>query len=111
MTLRLIVTGGDAAGMSAASAARGQKGPEEPAIVAFDRSNYTSYSPAASVLHRQRCPRCPRLEVGRKESYGWWPDRPWRLRHWFTGTGGCLNGTLVQHPCLPDEGRAAPGPG
>ncbi len=108
MTLRLIVTGGDAAGMSAASAARRQKGPEEPAIVAFDRSNYTSYSPAASVLHRQRC---PRLEVGRKESYGWWPDRPWRLRHWFTGTGGCLNGTLVQHPCLPDEGRAAPGPG
>lgn len=32
------------------------------------------------------------VEVGRAESYGWWPDRPLRLRHWFTGTGGCLNG-------------------
>jgi len=44
MTQRLIVIGGDAAGMSAASAARRQKGAEELAIVAFDRGNYTSYS-------------------------------------------------------------------
>jgi len=39
--------------------------------------------------------------VGRKESYGWWPDRPWRLRHWFTGTGGCLNGTWFNTHASP----------
>ncbi len=32
------------------------------------------------------------LEIARRESYGWWPDRPLRLRHWVTGTGGQLNG-------------------
>ncbi len=41
---RLVVIGGDAAGMSAASAARRERGPDELEIVAFDRGNYTSYS-------------------------------------------------------------------
>jgi len=41
---RLIVIGADAAGMSAASAARRLRGPQELEIVAFDRGNYTSYS-------------------------------------------------------------------
>ena len=41
---RLIVIGGDAAGMSVASAARRRRGPDELEIVAFDRGNYTSYS-------------------------------------------------------------------
>jgi NADPH-dependent 2,4-dienoyl-CoA reductase/sulfur reductase-like enzyme len=41
---RLIVIGADAAGMSAASAARRGRGPDELEIVAFDRGNYTSYS-------------------------------------------------------------------
>lgn len=44
MTQRLVVVGADAAGMSAASAARRERGPEELEIVAFDRGNYTSYS-------------------------------------------------------------------
>ncbi len=44
MTERLVVVGGDAAGMSAASAARRERGPDELAIVAFERGNYTSYS-------------------------------------------------------------------
>ena len=35
------------------------------------------------------------VEVDRKTSYGWWPDKPLRLRHWLTGTGGCLNGTWL----------------
>ena len=35
------------------------------------------------------------IEVDRKTSYGWWPDKPLRLRHWLTGTGGCLNGTWL----------------
>ena len=44
MTQRLVVIGGDAAGMSAASAARRQRGRDELEIVAFERGNYTSYS-------------------------------------------------------------------
>ncbi|MFJ5191299.1 FAD-dependent oxidoreductase [Streptomyces sp. NPDC088394] len=41
---RLVVIGGDAAGMSAASQARRLKGPDELSIVAFERSHFTSYS-------------------------------------------------------------------
>ncbi|MGW8731393.1 FAD-dependent oxidoreductase [Streptomyces sp. NPDC055808] len=41
---RLVVIGGDAAGMSAASQARRLKGPDELEIVAFERSGFTSYS-------------------------------------------------------------------
>jgi len=41
---RLVVIGGDAAGMSAASQARRGRGPDELGIVAFERGNFTSYS-------------------------------------------------------------------
>ncbi|WP_128801666.1 MULTISPECIES: FAD-dependent oxidoreductase [unclassified Streptomyces] len=41
---RLVVIGGDAAGMSAASQARRTKGPDELEIVAFERGHFTSYS-------------------------------------------------------------------
>ncbi|KIF77380.1 flavoprotein oxidoreductase [Streptomyces sp. 150FB] len=41
---RLVVVGGDAAGMSAASQARRLKGPDELEIVAFERGDFTSYS-------------------------------------------------------------------
>ncbi|WP_299540183.1 FAD-dependent oxidoreductase [uncultured Streptomyces sp.] len=41
---RLVVIGGDAAGMSAASQARRLKGPDELSIVAFERGHYSSYS-------------------------------------------------------------------
>ncbi|MCX4765642.1 FAD-dependent oxidoreductase [Streptomyces sp. NBC_01275] len=41
---RLVVIGGDAAGMSAASQARRLKGPGELEIVAFERGHFTSYS-------------------------------------------------------------------
>ncbi|WP_217189854.1 FAD-dependent oxidoreductase [Streptomyces buecherae] len=41
---RLVVIGGDAAGMSAASQARRFKGPDELEIVAFERGHFTSYS-------------------------------------------------------------------
>ncbi|MBW8816727.1 MAG: FAD-dependent oxidoreductase [Streptomyces sp.] len=41
---RLVVIGGDAAGMSAASQARRLKGPDELEIVAFERGHCTSYS-------------------------------------------------------------------
>jgi NADPH-dependent 2,4-dienoyl-CoA reductase/sulfur reductase-like enzyme len=41
---RLVVIGGDAAGMSAASQARRLKGPEELEIVAFERGHFTSFS-------------------------------------------------------------------
>ncbi|MEV0411795.1 FAD-dependent oxidoreductase [Streptomyces sp. NPDC050448] len=43
-TERLVVIGGDAAGMSAASQARRLKGPAELEIVAFERGHFTSYS-------------------------------------------------------------------
>jgi NADPH-dependent 2,4-dienoyl-CoA reductase/sulfur reductase-like enzyme len=41
---RLVVIGGDAAGMSAASQARRLRGPGELEIVAFERGGHTSYS-------------------------------------------------------------------
>ncbi|MFE3661572.1 FAD-dependent oxidoreductase [Streptomyces sp. NPDC059164] len=41
---RLVVIGGDAAGMSAASQARRLKGPDALEIVAFERGRHTSYS-------------------------------------------------------------------
>ncbi|MFD9812784.1 FAD-dependent oxidoreductase [Streptomyces sp. NPDC059080] len=44
MTERLVVIGGDAAGMAAASQARRLKGPGELAITAFERGHFTSYS-------------------------------------------------------------------
>lgn len=44
MTERLVVIGGDAAGMSAASQARRLRGPDELEIVAFERGRFTSYA-------------------------------------------------------------------
>ncbi|WP_370415459.1 FAD-dependent oxidoreductase [Streptomyces fradiae] len=44
MSERLVVIGGDAAGMSAASQARRLKGPDELEIVAFERGHFSSYS-------------------------------------------------------------------
>ncbi|MDQ6650140.1 MAG: FAD-dependent oxidoreductase [Actinomycetota bacterium] len=41
---RLVVVGGDAAGMSAASQARRRRSADELEIVAFERGSYTSYS-------------------------------------------------------------------
>ncbi|MFF8710678.1 FAD-dependent oxidoreductase [Streptomyces sp. NPDC015184] len=41
---RLVIIGGDAAGMSAASQARRLRGPGELEIVAFERGRFTSYS-------------------------------------------------------------------
>ncbi|MEU4682781.1 FAD-dependent oxidoreductase [Streptomyces xinghaiensis] len=41
---RMLIIGGDAAGMSAASQARRLKGPDELEILAFERSAFTSYS-------------------------------------------------------------------
>ncbi|MEU4832535.1 FAD-dependent oxidoreductase [Streptosporangium sp. NPDC023615] len=44
MTERLVVIGGDAAGMSAASQARRRRGPDELRIVAFEKGAHASYS-------------------------------------------------------------------
>ncbi len=44
MTERLVVVGGDAAGMSAASRARRRRDPDDLEVVAFERGPYTSYS-------------------------------------------------------------------
>jgi NADPH-dependent 2,4-dienoyl-CoA reductase/sulfur reductase-like enzyme len=41
---RMVVVGGDAAGMSAATQARKRRGPGELEIVAFERGRHTSYS-------------------------------------------------------------------
>jgi NADPH-dependent 2,4-dienoyl-CoA reductase/sulfur reductase-like enzyme len=41
---RLVIIGGDAGGMSAASQARRRRGEDELEIVAFERGNYTSYA-------------------------------------------------------------------
>lgn len=44
MSERLVVVGGDAAGMSAASQARRLRGPDDLVITAFERGDYTSYA-------------------------------------------------------------------
>ncbi len=44
MTERLVIVGGDAAGMTAAATARRRRSPDELEIVAFERGDYTSYS-------------------------------------------------------------------
>jgi NADPH-dependent 2,4-dienoyl-CoA reductase/sulfur reductase-like enzyme len=44
MVERLVVIGGDAGGMSAASQARRLRGPDDLEIVAFERGHFTSYS-------------------------------------------------------------------
>jgi NADPH-dependent 2,4-dienoyl-CoA reductase/sulfur reductase-like enzyme len=44
MPERLVVIGGDAGGMTAASQARRRRGPSDLEIIAFERSEYTSYS-------------------------------------------------------------------
>ena len=44
MPEKLVVIGGDAAGMAAASQARRRRSPDELEIVAFERGHYTSYS-------------------------------------------------------------------
>ncbi len=41
---RLVVVGGDAAGMSAASQARRMKGPDDLEIIAFERGHFSSFS-------------------------------------------------------------------
>ena len=58
MTERLIIVGGDAAGMSAASQARRRRGPDDLEILVFERSSFVSYSAcgepyyAGGVYHR-----------------------------------------------------------
>jgi NADPH-dependent 2,4-dienoyl-CoA reductase/sulfur reductase-like enzyme len=44
VTERLVIVGGDAGGMSAASQARRRQGPDELEIVVFERGHFTSYS-------------------------------------------------------------------
>jgi NADPH-dependent 2,4-dienoyl-CoA reductase/sulfur reductase-like enzyme len=44
VTERLVVIGGDAAGMSAASQARRLRGPDDLEILAFERGNFTSFA-------------------------------------------------------------------
>lgn len=51
MTERLVVVGGDAAGMSAASQARRRRGPEDLEIVAYERSSWVSYSACGEPYH------------------------------------------------------------
>ena len=41
------------------------------------------------------------IEMDRVESYGWWPDRPLRVWHWFTGAGGVLNGIGLHRRATP----------
>jgi hypothetical protein len=43
------------------------------------------------------------IEVDRRESYGWWPDRRLRAWHWFTGTGGVLYGIGLVRRARPDR--------
>ena len=51
MTERLVVIGGDAAGMSAASQARRRRSAQDLRIIALERSSYVSYSACGEPYH------------------------------------------------------------
>lgn len=51
MSERLVVIGGDAAGMSAASQARRRRSADDLEIIAFERSNWVSYSACGEPYH------------------------------------------------------------
>jgi NADPH-dependent 2,4-dienoyl-CoA reductase/sulfur reductase-like enzyme len=51
LTERLVVVGGDAASMSAASQARRRRNPADLEIVAFERSSWVSYSACGEPYH------------------------------------------------------------
>ena len=51
MTERLIVIGGDAAGMSAASQARRRRASDDLEIIAYERSSWVSYSACGEPYH------------------------------------------------------------
>lgn len=51
MSERLVVIGGDAAGMSAASQARRRRGVDDLEIIAFERSSWVSYSACGEPYH------------------------------------------------------------
>ena len=51
MTERLVVIGGDAAGMSAASQARRRRSADDLGIIALERSSYVSYSACGEPYH------------------------------------------------------------
>ncbi len=51
MTERLVVVGGDAGGMSAASQARRRRNSDELEIVAYERSSWVSYSACGEPYH------------------------------------------------------------
>ncbi len=51
MTERLVVIGGDAAGMSAASQARRRRSADDLQIIALERSSYVSYSACGEPYH------------------------------------------------------------
>ena len=51
MTERLVVIGGDAAGMSAASQARRRRAADDLEIVAYERSSWVSYSACGEPYH------------------------------------------------------------
>ncbi|GGU47159.1 hypothetical protein GCM10010211_08690 [Streptomyces albospinus] len=73
---RLVVVGGDAAGMAAASQARRLEGPDELAITAFERGHFTSYSACGIpywVGGEVAGPDAPPANAG-----GGWTSRRWR---------------------------------
>lgn len=51
MSERLVVVGGDAAGMSAASQARRRRTPDDLEIVAYERSSWVSYAACGEPYH------------------------------------------------------------
>lgn len=64
---RMVVIGGDATGMSAASQARRLKGPEELEIIVFERGRFTSFS-ACGIPYW--------VGARLRNATIWWPVRP-----------------------------------
>ncbi|HWL65507.1 MAG TPA: FAD-dependent oxidoreductase [Actinomycetota bacterium] len=85
MAERLVVIGGDAAGMTAASQARKRRGPEDLSIVAFEKGNYTSYSACGIPYFVGDVVEFDRLIVRRPEEFRAKQDIDARIRHEVVG--------------------------
>ncbi len=98
MPERLIVIGGDAAGMSAASQARRRRDADDLEIIAFEQSDWVSYSACGEPYYLSGAvPELSQL-VARTPEQFWEQNIDARLRHRVTAIDTTTKTVEVDHP-------------
>lgn len=98
MPERLIVIGGDAAGMSAASQARRRRDPDDLEIIVFEQSDWVSYSACGEPYYLSGAvPELSQL-VARTPEQFWTQSIDARLRHRVTAIDTGSRTVEVEHP-------------